>query len=142
MNNQQDIHDLLILHEGKRLKPYIDTVGKLTVGVGRNLFSVGISDDECMLMLDNDISRSIEDVRFLFSCYDSLDRPRQLVLISMAFNLGRLRLSKFVRFIWAVHQKDYDTAAQEMRDSRWYEQVGHRGEQLARTMQSGEPEWV
>lgn len=142
MHAMDDIRELLIAHEDKRLSPYMDTVGKLTIGVGRNLSSNGISEDECMLMLDNDIARAIDDVKYLFSCYDSLDRPRQLVLISMAFNLGRLKLSKFVRFIWAVHQKDYETAYAEMVDSRWYEQVGSRGVQLARTMRSGTPEWV
>lgn len=35
--------------EGRRLKPYLDTVGKTTIGVGRNLTDVGISEDECDL---------------------------------------------------------------------------------------------
>lgn len=46
----------LVRDEGKRLKPYKDTVGKLTIGVGRNLDDVGISESEAMALLDSDIA--------------------------------------------------------------------------------------
>ena len=40
------IEDLLILHEGVRRKPYLDTVGELTIGVGRNLDAMGLEENE------------------------------------------------------------------------------------------------
>ena len=42
--------------EGMRLMPYRDTVGKLTIGVGRNLDDVGISLDEANMLLTNGIT--------------------------------------------------------------------------------------
>lgn len=41
--------------EGVRFKPYRDTVGKLTIGVGRNLDDRGISPGEADYLLANDI---------------------------------------------------------------------------------------
>ena len=45
--------------EGVRLKPYRDTVGKITIGVGRNLTDVGITPDEADVLLDHDIAAAI-----------------------------------------------------------------------------------
>ena len=49
------LHDELVRDEGVRLKPYRDTVGKLTIGTGRNLDDMGISEVENAMLLDNDI---------------------------------------------------------------------------------------
>ena len=46
------------------------------------------------------------------------------------FNLGRPRLSKFAGMKRGVDSKDWDAAADEMVDSRWYRQVGPRAERL------------
>ena len=45
----------LIADEGLRLKPYTDTVGKITIGIGRNLTDVGISKEEAYALCDTDI---------------------------------------------------------------------------------------
>ena len=39
---------MLKRHEGFRAFPYLDTVGKLTIGYGRNLSDVGISIEEAV----------------------------------------------------------------------------------------------
>ena len=57
--NLADLRDQLIIDEGLRLRPYRDSVGKLTIGVGRNLDDVGISNDEAMVLLDHDIEITI-----------------------------------------------------------------------------------
>lgn len=49
--NLTALKEELIRDEGLRLKPYRDTVGKLTIGVGRNLDDVGITKDEAMHLL-------------------------------------------------------------------------------------------
>ena len=49
--------------EGRRLKPYLNTVGKTTIGVGRNLTDIGISDGECDLLLEHDVARSVATCR-------------------------------------------------------------------------------
>ena len=57
MINREALRSSIILSEGIRLKPYKDTVGKLTIGVGRNLEDVGLSYSEVMLMLEHDVCR-------------------------------------------------------------------------------------
>ena len=137
-----DIEDMLRHQEGERLTAYVDSVGKTTIGIGRNLTDKGISAEESRMLFHRDVADAIEDVLHCFSCYPQLSRPRQLVLISMAFNLGRDRLSKFVRFIGAVHLGKYDEAAEEMLRSKWAEQVGTRAITLAHMMRTNESQWV
>jgi len=46
-----------------RLKPYRDSVGKLTIGVGRNLDDVGISAEEADVLLANDIAKAQAELK-------------------------------------------------------------------------------
>ena len=73
MSTYKDIADILILHEGKRRKPYRCTKGKLTIGVGRNLESNGLRDTEIMYMLNNDIADCIRDLQDIFPDFDKVD---------------------------------------------------------------------
>ncbi len=132
------IEQMLIIDEGMRLKPYRDTVGKLTIGVGRNLDDVGISEDEALYLLSNDIKKAREDVKKVFGeMFHELDPVRQAVLIDMMFNLGLPRFLGFKKFIQAVKEKDFSKASQEMLDSRWAKQVKSRAERLSYMMKTG-----
>lgn len=131
------IEKLLRLHEGLSSKPYRDTVGKLTIGVGRNLDDVGISKEEADMMLANDIARAKSDLSELAPWDAGLDEVRQAVLIDMCFNLGKNGLSKFKRFLAAMQDGDWRRAAQEMRDSLWWAQVGSRAVRLERMVLDG-----
>ena len=126
----------LIRHEGKRYRPYRDSVGKLTVGVGRNIDDVPFSEDEIMLMLENDISHAIEDAsKFLW--YIGLDEVRQSVIVNMLFNMGMEKFTSFRKMIKALEQKKYVLAAKEMLDSKWAAQVENRAHELAGIMERG-----
>jgi len=134
--NRQLLRSQLERHEGLRLKPYLDTVGKLTVGYGRNLEDVGISRDEADFMLDNDIDqveRQLETV----DEYRDLDPVRQTVIANMVYNLGFSGLMTFKRMWSAIGRKDYATAADEMLDSKYARQVGQRAIELANIMRTG-----
>lgn len=128
----------LIRHEGLRLKPYTDTVGKLTIGVGRNLTDVGISREEAYLLLEHDIQRTIDDVSSSLPWVNSLDPVRQRVLLDMAFNLGIDKLLKFQKTLSAALAGNYELAANQMLASRWADQVGDRARTLAQMMRDGE----
>jgi lysozyme len=110
-------------HEGLRLKPYTDTVGKLTVGWGRNLTDVGISEREAGLMLTNDIERATAQCRQSFDWFDSLDVTRQDAIVNLAFNLGIDGLKGFHDMLAAVEKQDWKLAANELLDSQWAKQV-------------------
>lgn len=122
--------------EGVRLKPYLDTVGKTTIGVGRNLTDVGISQDECDGLLQNDIARTAAWLDRNLSWWAGLDPVRQRVMISMAFNMGGSLLS-FVNTLAAIQSGDYAAASAGMLSSKWATQVGARAQRLAQMMLTG-----
>lgn len=127
----------LIRHEGLRLKPYKDTVGKLTIGVGRNLDDVGISEQEAMSLLDNDIDRARIDLLKVLPWVKNLDSVRQDVLLNMAFNMGIGGLLTFKNTLAAIQNGDYADAADRMLESKWATQVGLRASELSQMMRSG-----
>ena len=137
MPDLKRLSDLLIRHEGMRLHPYRDSVGKLTIGVGRNLEDVGITEQEARLLLENDLRGIIGELERM-PWFPSLDETRKMALIDMGFNLGLPRLLGFKRMIAAIEAGDWSRAADEMLDSRWAEQVGARAEELAEMMREGE----
>lgn len=123
--------------EGVRLKPYTDTVGKLTIGVGRNLTDVGISDDECTALLQNDIDKVLAQLDRSLPWWRKLDPVRQRVLVNMAFNMGMTGLLTFKNTLAAVQSGSYAAAAAGMLASKWATQVGARAERLADMMRTG-----
>lgn len=124
-------------HEGLRLKAYRDSLGKLTIGYGRNLDDRGITDEEAGFMLDNDIDLVVAELERM-PLYLGLDPVRQVVLANMAFNMGMPTLLEFRRMLGALGERDWDRAADEMMDSKWARQVGSRADELSRMMRRGE----
>ena len=144
-----DLQRMLMQQEGTgprdehgRFLPYPDSLDKLTIGYG-HLVEEGIPADIANMLFQSDIADALDDVRHCFSCYDQLSRPRQLVLISMAYNLGRAKLAKFVRFIGAVHLGKWDEAAEHLLDSKAArEDAPARYQQLATMMRDNVSEFV
>lgn len=129
----------LVADEGLRLKPYRDTVGKLTIGVGRNLSDVGITSQEAFLLLENDIDRSVRDLVSAFPWVLALDAVRQSVLVNLAFNMGLASLSKFVNTLAAIERGDWELAVTGLKASKWYQQVQmSRSHRLVQMMRTGE----
>lgn len=127
--------EMLRRHEGCVLRPYQDTTGNTTIGMGRNLTAKGISQDEADLMLRNDIlAARAEAAKYPF--FASLNEPRQDVIISMVFNMGS-KINLFRGTLACLSNADYQGAAREMLDSRWANQVGNRAKELANIMISG-----
>lgn len=127
----------LVRDEGRRLMPYVDTAGKITIGVGRNLTDLGISLGECAAMLDKDIARAELGLDHALPWWRELDGVRQRVLLNMAFNLGLVGLSSFRATLGAIKEARFTDAAAGMQASLWARQVGRRAERLARMMESG-----
>ena len=132
-----NLKKMLIRHEGLRLKPYYDSVGKLTIGVGRNLDDVGITEDEAEMMLTNDIDRTIYDLNTHLPWWNILDEIRQMVMVDMCFNLGIFGLLTFKNTLAAIKQGDYSEASILMLESKWAEQVGNRAWELSEMMRMG-----
>lgn len=124
--------------EGVRLKPYRDTVGKLTIGTGRDLDDVGISNEENDFMLQNDIDRACASLDDHLPWWESLDPIRQRVLVNMCFNMGINSLLGFTHTLASIQQGDWQGAHDGMLASHWAQQVGARAGRLATLMLTGE----
>jgi lysozyme len=126
----------LELEEGVRLRPYQDTVGKWTIGIGRNLTDIGISMDEAIVLCDTDMTNAITELE-LYSWFPKLDVVRQTALASMMFNLGAGRFGAFHNMILALESGNMDAAAGEAANSGWYTQVGPRGKRIVAMLRTG-----
>ena len=131
------VDELLIYHEGLKLKPYTDARNKLTIGVGRNLEDSGISKEEALILLHNDIDRINRELDKSLPWWRKLSPVRQNVIISMAYNLGVGGLLRFNRMLSYLQDGDYAAAAEEMLSSVWASQVGTRAVELADMMENG-----
>ena len=135
--NRTILRALLQKHEGLRTKPYTDTMGNLTIGVGRNLTGKGLSEDECYVLLDNDINEVFQELIVKIPGFSAIDQPRQHAIMDMAFNLGVEGLMRFQKMLEAVEHRDWDTAAEEMLNSKWAGQVKGRATELATMIRTG-----
>jgi len=124
----------LELHEGVRDKPYKDSVGILTIGVGHNL-ERPISPAAIRQILMDDINDCTRELDRALPDWRSHDNVRQNVLVEMVFNLGMPRLLKFKNFMAHLSARNYKAAAGEMLNSTWATQVGKRARTLAAMME-------
>ena len=136
--NKVKLAEQLKKHEGLRLKPYTDTVGKLTLGIGRNLEDKGITEQEALFMLNNDVDYFYSKLCQSIGWMKKLDDARQNVLVNMAFNLGIAGLMTFKKMLLACEHGNFKIAATEMLNSKWAEQVGYRANELAEQMRTGQ----
>jgi len=126
----------LTLDEGRRSRIYVDTVGKVSGGIGRNLTDKGFRDNEIDLMYQNDIAETEAWLDRNLPWWRSLDPVRQRVMMNMAFNMQG-KLLTFVDTLAAMKRGDYAAAADGMLNSLWARQVGARATRLAAVMRSG-----
>lgn len=150
MNIQRLVNQLKV-DEGVRLKPYRDTEGLLTVGIGRNLDHVGLSSSEMEMigigesfdlsklrltitqseiMCMNDIKGACDDLDRNIPWWRDMSDIRQEALVNMCFNLGWPRLSNFKNMLSALKSGDYERAGREALDSKWARQVGNRAKRI------------
>lgn len=127
---------LLIRHEGLSLKLYKDSRGLLTIGYGRCIELVGISEGEANYLLENSMGAVVCFCRDKFPWFNSLNDDRQNVLCSMAYNMGSEKLLEFKKMLAAIAAKDFEQAATEMLCSVWASQVGSRATELADMMRT------
>lgn len=126
-----NMYDQIKKHEGFRSKPYKCIAGKTTIGWGRNLDDVGISKEEAEILLNNDISRAHASVEKIFVDPNIIFHGESYIaLVDMMFNLGETRFRGFKKMIKAIEDGDWEEAANQAKDSKWYNQVGKRGKTI------------
>jgi lysozyme len=124
------LRELVERHEGRRYFAYLCPSGKISIGVGRNIEELGLSDSEVSFLFHNDIERCIAEL-LGFKWFKELSEVRQAAMVDMNFNMGMSRFSKFKKLFDALSRHDYREAAMQMLDSKWARQVPERARGLA-----------
>ena len=132
--------------EGSVNEIYLDHLGLATFGIGHLVrkedpeygWEVGtpVDADRCVEAFNTDIETVLSDCKLLYSDFDDLPEEAQRIIANMMFNMGRPRLSKFKGMKRGVDARDWNAAADEMVDSRWYRQVTNRADRLVERMRN------
>ena len=130
--------DTLRKHEGVKNTLYKCTSDKWTIGVGRNLEDVGLSEEEIDFLLLNDIIRTKDLMDNYMPWHKDLDEVRQEALINFVFNVGIGTAMKFKNGMSSLEEGDYPSAAAHMLDSAWAKQVGDRAIEITQMIETGE----
>lgn len=123
-------------HEGLRLFPYLDTVGKLTIGVGHNLTDNGITANQAAMLLYDDIKQVTDLLDRKLPWWKALDEVRQRALANMTFNLMG-KILDFHNMLAYLQAKEWDKAAESLLASKFATQVGKRASDLAEMIRTG-----
>jgi WXG100 family type VII secretion target len=158
--NVKDTMEFIEQWEGRRQTMYIDERGRgrpRTIGVGFNLEradarakieAVGanfedvlagrqsLSNQQINALLRSDVEHSIRSARDLVRNFDQLPNEAQTMVVDMVFNMGRGGFAKFRKTISALEAQDFARAADEMQDSKWYREGGHRPKHHVQAMRA------
>ena len=153
--NDEYLKDIIKRHEGYRNKVYFDIMGHPTIGIGFNLDRVDVkydiaklgenieeilkgkelTDSQINYLFQNDLETAKEDASSFLPNFENYPEEVKVILVDMAFNMGRHKLAQFVKFREALLNQDYERASKEMIDSDWYKQVGNRSRELVSLME-------
>lgn len=134
---QAELEALIKRHEGFSQHPYKDR-NDVSVGYGRNLTTNGISEEEALYLLRNDVARIKKALSKKFPVFDELTNPRRAVMVSMAYGLGVEGVSDFALLWESLERRNYDKAALEIYLSSYCTQVRTRCFELAAIMETGD----
>ena len=138
--NIEKLREEIAADEGEVHEIYLDHLGLPTFGIGHLVrdddpesgLPVGtpVDNDRVVEAFESDIETVLSDCNKLYPDFDDLPEEAQRVIANMMFNMGRPRLSKFKGMKSGVDARDWNRAADEMVDSRWYRQVTKRADRL------------
>lgn len=145
---------LLRRDEGCQLEPYRDSRGLWTIGWGHLIDrrrsgelptwikGFPILQDEADHLLESDVIEKQGKLSQAWPPFGEQPAIVQVVLVSMAFQLGIGGVLAFQRLLRAIEDKRWADAGVEMRRSAWSRQTPKRAERLARTLESGDPKYL
>ena len=144
--NKDLLRQELAEDEGCKYEIYLDHLGLPTFGIGHLITEddpeygqeVGttVTQERVQAVFNRDIAVTLEDCFRLYSGFSELPEEVQRIVANMCFNLGYPRLSKFKGMKAAVEEADWNRAADEMVDSKWYRQVPNRARRLEKRMRA------
>ena len=144
--NIEKLREELKIDEGVKYEIYLDHLSLPTCGVGHLIketdpefdLEVGTKIDEERVneLFDEDIKVTLQECTYLYDDFYNLPEEAQLIIANMMFNLGRPRLSRFLKMKKHIDNRDFVSASEEMKNSKWYRQVTNRADRLVQRMKA------
>jgi len=144
--NLEQLRQEIEIDEGVKYEIYLDHLGLPTCGIGHLIVEgdeeygqevgTAVSEERVAELFESDVQVTLDECERLYSGFSELPEEVQHILANMMFNMGRPRLSGFKKFNAAVADGDWEGAAEEMIDSRWYRQVTNRADRLVTRMRA------
>jgi len=146
MMNLDQLRMELEYDEGCKYEIYLDHLGLPTFGIGHLVTEddpehgqeVGttVSEERVIEVFEKDVQVTIDECKKLYDDWFDLPDEAQLIIANMMFNMGRPRLSQFKGMKAGIDARDWNQAADEMVDSKWYRQVTNRADRLVTRMRN------
>ena len=144
--NKEQLREEIAEDEGCKYEIYLDHLGLPTFGIGALVkendpeqgqpVGTPVDEERVRQRFNLDIAVTIDDCKVLYEDFDDLPEECQHIIANMMFNMGRPRLSKFKGMKAGVDARDWNRAADEMVDGRWYDQVTNRAKRLVARMRA------
>lgn len=155
----EEIRSFIAENEGRRNRVYPDTKGIPTIGIGFNLNrsdassrlqsvgadydqvrkgKVSLTDRQVDALFEQDLSTAQNAARSFLPNIQTYPPGIQIALTDLAFNLGGQGLANFHNFQRSLSNRNFEQAAKDLRNSRWYGQVGNRAERVISLILSGD----
>ena len=135
--NLERLEEQIRHHEGYRDTVYKDTLMKSTIGYGhlclkeeRWIEGKKYPRKQLEKVFQYDLKKAIDGAYRLIGDVDLPDDAK-MVVCNMVFQMGTNGVSKFKKFLDNLKNKRFSEAADEMIDSRWFQQTGARSSELA-----------
>jgi len=146
MMNLDQLRMELEYDEGCKYEIYLDHLGLPTFGIGHLVteddpehgqeVGTAVSEERVIEVFEKDVQVTLDECKKLYDDWFDLPEEAQLIIANMMFNMGRPRLSQFKGMKRGVDARDWNAAADEMVDSKWYRQVTNRADRLVTRMRN------
>jgi lysozyme len=143
--SEQDIKNMIIKHEGIRYRPYKDSLGLWTVGVGHLIgdgktlpqeYNREFSEEEVMAMFEKDYIHHRKAAEKIPG-FNNANGRGQGALTDLTFNMGPTWYKGWPNFQKHLAAGNADGAAASLESSKWYGQVGNRAPVIVDHIRNG-----
>jgi lysozyme len=139
--DNKEFRDMIIRHEGMRTKPYKDSRGLPTIGIGHLIkpgedFSNGLTTDQVYQLFNNDLGHHLNMAK-QYPAWGSMDPVRKAAIADMTFNMGMFWKNSWKTLTKQMVAKDYSAAADNIRHTPYAQQVGNRALEVANMIETG-----
>ena len=129
-----EVKEMLIRHEGVVCTLYQCSESRWTIGAGRNLQDRGITEEEAMYLLDNDIKRVMSQLDKYWTVWRSFPEKAQLCCVDMSFQMGIKGFMGFRRTRALMEMGMWLEASEELLDSKYAIQTPNRANYNSRQL--------